>query len=251
VRLLRICLLLVRGFLVPSRADVDQLVELNRTVRELITRDLQEFWNSLDLSSPAIARDALLEYMPVLVDQYGDVTATVAADWYAEIRSQAGAPGKFSPALAKNMDPKYVTDGTRSSFAGLFTGNPLDTLALLTTKAGKYAAQSGRNTIIQSAHRDPWKPRVARVPTGATTCIFCLTMASRGAIYASLQTAGKWNKYHGKCDCQAVVVGPGEDLPEDYNPGELYEQYLAGKEKAGSGALSEILSSMREINGRN
>ena len=248
MRLPRTWLLPVWGLLVPSRSEVDQLVDANRAVRELITDDLTAFWSSLDLAYPDIARDQLLEYIPVLVAQYGDITAVVAADWYTEVRRQASAPGKFSPVMAKNIEKQFIEKGVRSAAGALFTDKPETMLDRMIADVGKWAAQTGRNTIVQSAHRDPWKPRVARVPTGAETCAFCLVLASRGPIYTSLQTAGKWNKYHGKCDCQAVIIGPHQELPEGYDPNALYDQYLGARDEADSGSLPKILSAFREMN---
>jgi hypothetical protein len=225
---------------VPSRADVDQLVDANRAVRELIGRDLQELWDSLDLASPAAVRDAVLAYMPVLVAQYGDVTATVAADWYSEIRLQARAPGKFTPVMAKNMPAEFVERGARTALAGLFAGGAGEALDRLVNVAGKYAAQSGRDTIIQSASRDRWKPRVARVPSGPTTCSWCLMLASRGGVYTSLEKAGKFRKFHGHCDCQVVVIGKGSDLPEGYDPEALYIQYQDAQRAAKSEGITAL-----------
>ncbi|WP_279020462.1 hypothetical protein [Mobiluncus mulieris] len=42
---------------------------------------------------------------------------------------------------------------------------------------------------------------------GATTCDFCLMLASRGPVYGSSETAGgEGNKYHDHCDCIPVPV---------------------------------------------
>lgn len=42
---------------------------------------------------------------------------------------------------------------------------------------------------------------------GATTCDFCLMLASRGPVYGSSETAGgEGNKYHDHCYCIPVPV---------------------------------------------
>ncbi|MBK0296290.1 hypothetical protein IAE22_29520, partial [Bacillus sp. S34] len=44
---------------------------------------------SLDLTRPESARDELIEFVPQLVREYGDVAATVAAEWYEQVRFDA------------------------------------------------------------------------------------------------------------------------------------------------------------------
>lgn len=49
----------------------------------------------------------------------------------------------------------------------------------------------------------------ARMLTGADNCAFCVTLASRGAVYTSRNTAlygGDMQRYHPNCDCIAVPV---------------------------------------------
>lgn len=97
----------------------------------------------------------------------------------------------------------------------------------------------------------------ARVPQGAETCSFCLTMASRGAVYRTRAEAGdrfSGKEFHGFCDCAVVPLrGPG-DYPEGYDPDALYDKYLdaveeAEKELRGSADTSAILSKLRKQQG--
>lgn len=210
-----------------TRSDVDRLATLNRRISDLVIADLNKFWLTLDMSSPEVARDRLLEFLPLLVAKFGDVAATVSADWYAEVRAAAGAPGRFTVPLAANSPAAKTVGTTRRLASNLFDGTPEEMLYSLHGTMTKYALQSGRDTIDLAARRDPWKPKVARVPTGAITCKFCLLLASRGAVYSSKQKAGATTKFHPHDDCQIVVIGNGQDLPEGYDPDELYEQYKA------------------------
>lgn len=208
---------------------MDALLGLNRSIRNLTISDLNAFWNTLDLNAPVESRDRLLAFLPTLVAKYGDVAATVAADWYSNVRRAAGAPGLFTPSLATNTATAKIEGTTRRLASWLFTDTPDEMLTSLAGQMSKYVLQSGPNTIIKSAGRDPWKPRVARVPTGATTCGFCLMLASRGPVYASVASAGSLHKFHPHDDCQIVIVGRGDALPEGYEPAALYDQYQAMK----------------------
>ena len=69
----------------------------------------------------------------------------------------------------------------------------------------------------------------ATTPAGATTCSFCLMLASRGPVYSSVAAAGGLGKYHPNDDCQITVVAKGADLPEGYDPEALYFDYLAAR----------------------
>lgn len=218
-----------------TRADVDRIAVLNRGISDLVIRDLEAFWATLDLSRPEDARNRLLTFLPTLIAQYGDISATVSADWYSDMREQAGAKGRFAPILAPNVPVERVNGTVRRLAEHLFTDTPQKMLEGLTGRTAEYALQAGRDTIDISSKRDPWRPRVARVPTGVTTCKFCLLLASRGAVYSSKQSAGALTKFHPHDDCQIVVVGNGQDLPEGYDPDELYEEYKSTRTKKPTG----------------
>ena len=76
-----------------SAASIRALRKAQAGVTALVRRDLSKFYAALDLTDAEAARDALLEYVPVIVNNYGEVSATVAADWYDGLRQAAGARG--------------------------------------------------------------------------------------------------------------------------------------------------------------
>lgn len=183
-----------------SPADAEVLRQAQRGIRALIVRDLTAFFGSLNLSRPESARDALLEFVPLLVAQYGESAAAVAADWYDEVRAAAGVPGRFRAEMA---DSPYqsATDGmVRRAAGALFTDSPTDALVTLTASAGKYALAAGRQTIVTSTHRDPRTSGWQRV-TRAGACRFCRMLAGRGDVYKE-STAHFAS--HGSCNCAAA-----------------------------------------------
>jgi hypothetical protein len=198
---------------------------LNRRIAELTIADLTTFWRAVDITNPEVARDELLRFLPSLVAKYGDLAATVSSDWYADVRAASGVPVVYRPTLAARTPDAKVLGTTRRLAGDLFTDHPETMLESLAGWMSKYALQGGRDTIELNARRDPWKPRVARVPTGATTCSFCLMLASRGAVYSSRSSAGELTKFHPHDDCQIVVIGKNQPLPDGYDPAELYDQY--------------------------
>jgi hypothetical protein len=94
--------------------------------------------------------------------------------------------------------------------------------------AQRLVLQSGRDTVSRSAFSDPVRTGYARIPTGPTTCRWCVMLASRGAIYADAKAAGEGNKYHGDCDCAAVPIRRRSDYPEGHDVHEFKRLYAEG-----------------------
>lgn len=235
----------------PTRADVERLAAAYRDVRTLAVRDLEQLWRSLRLDDPMEVRQALEDLLPDLTTGYGELAATVAADIYDEMRAESNAPGSFTPVLAGSYAIEAVRANARWAIGPLFSSRP-DPDAALSRLAGevdRMSLQPGRETIAESVRRDPAKPRWARVPTGPETCAWCLSLASRGAIYRSRETAGGAWDWHRDCDCTPTPFWPKDPYPDGYDPDGLYEVYAEARAQAGSGDLKTVLSKLRELQG--
>lgn len=183
-----------------SRPDVERLRSANAGLVRIVTADLNGFWGSLNLSRPEAARDALLDFLPALVTKYGDAAATVAADWYSDVRNAAGVRGPFVPLLAEAVDSDRVASTVRFAAQHLFTDDPSQTLASLSGAVSKYALEPGRQTIVESAIRDPRASGWKRVTRGGG-CDFCRMLEGRGGVY---KEATAHFASHGHCHCAAV-----------------------------------------------
>lgn len=235
----------------PSRADVEAYAQSNRDIRALVLAALRSYWQRLDHNNAIATRDALLEVVPVLVAQYGEVAASVAAAFYDEARAAAGVSGAFTATLADPVDLESVRSDVRWSLGPLFNReNPDPPVALgrLQQKVDELTLQPGRDTIAHSAGRDPAKARWARVPVGKT-CAFCLLLASRGAAYRSAESAGRGRKYHANDDCTPTPFWGNDPYPDGYNPDALLQQYMEARKAADSGNTKAILSALREQTG--
>ncbi|MDQ5862547.1 MAG: hypothetical protein M3536_09840, partial [Actinomycetota bacterium] len=200
----------------------------------------------LNLSNPAAVRDALLEFLPVLTAQYGDVAATLAADWYDEARAASGASGRFRAITAPGVPTEAVEAKVRFLAGHLWTPDPAAILGGLRVAADKYVKQPGRDTMASNAKREG--VRFARVPSGSKTCSWCLVLASRDAVYLSKKSAGgDGHKYHGKCDCVVTRIAKASDYPEGYLPDDYYAMYQAARKDAQSGDIKDIAASFRRI----
>lgn len=233
-----------------TRKDVDALRDPLSDLSILVRAELSKFVRALDLTAPGKARDALLEYVLLLVEEYGQVAASIAADWYEDLRAASGVAGAFTAQAAPSYPAEAVEKRVRSASGGLFDGDVEQTLAALSYSIDKYVKQPARDTVVNSGMVDPWAPRFARVPAGTTTCGFCILLASRGPVYLTRESAGEFAKFHGNCDCQIVMIGPSDALPEGYDPDSLYEEVKAAEARVGGDVTdiaAEVERNRREI----
>lgn len=184
----------------PTQADAERLRRAQEGVRALVLRDLEAFWTSLNLGNPERARDALLEYIPLLVARYGESAAAVAADWYDEARAAEAVPGKFRATMADSPYQDASEPLVRRAAGALFTDAPEGALLTLAATVPKYVLAASRATISLSADRDPRASGWQRVASGGA-CRFCRLLAGKGAVYreTSVHFAA-----HGHCNCAAV-----------------------------------------------
>jgi hypothetical protein len=228
-----------------DRDQLEQYRLANAELSRLVKRDLTAFFASLNLNRPEAARNALLEFLPMLTTQYGDIAASVAAEFYEDMRASAGARGSFTALSAASVPTAAVESKVRYLAGHLWTPTPGAMLGALLVAADKYTKQPGRDTVAANAKREG--VRWARVPSGAKTCSWCLILASRDAVYASKKSAGgeENHRYHGDCDCQAVRIGKSSDYPPGYLPDDFYAKYQQAREAAQSGDIKDIAASMR------
>lgn len=205
--------------------------------------ELSRFFGALDLSRPEAVRDALLEVVPVLVREYGDLASIAAAEWYEQVH-----PGQY---LARTVDPvgaASVEGSVRFHAGELFKDNPAGTLAGLSGAVQRFVSYSGRETVARNIAWDPARPRFGRVPTGSVTCAFCELMSSRGFVYISKVAAGVDDDFHDDCDCQIVAEWDAEAHHiEGYDPDAMFDRYMTARDASGSEDPKAILSQMREM----
>lgn len=170
-------------------------------------------------SAPLVTevRDALMDVIPALVEDYSAASQVTAADWYVEHREDQGVPGNFVPDL-----PDLGGQGA-DELAGwgtsLITPEDADWDAALTRISGglqRRIADASRETITNATFVDPqatgWQ-RIAR-PDG---CGFCQMLAARAELYKSRDTADFGS--HDNCNCLAMPAFSGLPIPvKPYKP---------------------------------
>lgn len=219
-----------------TRADLSLARRALNGLSQRARADLTAFWGGLDLTDARAVREALLPLWPALVGDYGDMSATLAADLFEMQAELLGIDPRT--VMVRPVDAERAA--ARASWA-LTTVNQLGNLEVLLDELVK---QPYRSTFARSAEESGagW----ARVPSGGKTCSFCLMLSSRGATYRSAARAGRGRKFHGDCDCGVVLVRDERDYPQGYDPGALYQKYLDARDAAGSGATSKVLAELRK-----
>jgi len=206
----------------------------NAELVSLAQDTLAGFWGSLDTAgNPLDVKRALLGFFPELVTSYGDAAALLAVDFYDETRNVPVSASRFRATLAKPPVRAQSEAVARWGLGPLFDPepHPFASLTHLSGALQRLVLQAGRTSIISAAGRDPIRTGFARIPIGVT-CKWCTLLASRGFVYWSEESAGRFDKWHDKCDC-AVVAGTDPDsLPEDYDL-TLYENAYANGEGIG------------------
>jgi hypothetical protein len=231
-----------------ERAQLENYRLASRELSRLVKAELEAFFASLNLGRPEAVRDALTEFVPVLVEQYGAVAATIAAEFYEDMRASQGAVAPFTALTAPGVPVGAIAAKVGYLAGHLWTPTPEKMLGGLLVAADKYVKQPGRSTIAANARRE--NVRWARVPTGAKTCSFCLVLASRDAVYATAQSAGDsgsgyGDKYHGDCDCAVVRIAKPSDYPADYLPDDYLAKYEAARDAAGGTDIKSVAAAMR------
>jgi len=228
-----------------TRADVTRLSAAQRRLVTLAQNELTGYFATFDLTRPEAVRDALIEIVPLLVREYGDLASVAAAEWYEQMRPGAAFNARLAPAIASEA----VQGSTRALAGALFTDDPTSVLGGLAGAIQRHITYSGRTTIALNALRDPLRPRFGRVPTGARTCTWCAMLASRGFVYATARTAGEIaDHFHDDCDCQIVSLFDADASHiEGYDPDQLFDRYEQARAAADSSDPKAIAAAMRRM----
>ena len=186
-----------------------ELADAQGGMRTLVDKDLEEFFASLDLSKPEFARDAMLEQVPVIIGSYSAMSAAVAADYYDELRYDAGIRDAYRAFLAASPYLSAIVPSVRRVAGALWTDDPTQALVGTQSFATKYALAAGRETVRANVAEDEDAYGYRRVARGKT-CKFCLALVARGAVY---RKSTAFFAAHGHCDC-AAVPNFDPDAPE-------------------------------------
>lgn len=170
----------------------------------LAARDLGGLFQSLRAGDNA--EEALRDLLPGLIDAYGSAAATLAADWYDDLRDSLGVGGRFVAI------PADVEDTGAHALIGWALDEATDDgslIALLEGGIQRRVVNFGRFTVTDSAVADPQAEGWMRLGVGLN-CPFCDMLISRGAVYSegTVRFAS-----HDHCNCIAAPAFKGKPRP--------------------------------------
>jgi hypothetical protein len=151
-----------------------------------------------EVSTAALAQQALNDVLPNLVATYGAAAAALAADWYDEFRDAAGARRHFAAI------PADISDAGTGALVGWATSAATDLTTLRTLIDGglqRRIVNFSRLTVTGSSIADPSAVGWQRVGVGE--CDFCQMLLGRGAVYSEA-TADFPAHDHCACDAEPV-----------------------------------------------
>lgn len=253
-----------------AQAQADVQAARNAAIVALAAQQLAALWPRVDWESPD-AVNAVRTVYGAIVTRFGQATAAVAAEVYDDWRATKELRSQFRAAPADPVHQTVVDKAVRSAFLGAEPDDehdpvttselPLEERVPARIDGGlqRLVLQPARDTIAQNSAEDPAKPVWIRVPKGAKTCAFCVLLASRelGPNFTGYQSRGNalfrknGDKYHKKCDCEAIAVYPGDGI-RDLSPNfdDFQDMYYKATADAGTHSdVKKILASMRSLYG--
>lgn len=173
-----------------------------QAVTGLAGADLDRMWQQIQGKTAEQTRDQLIEALTQLVGVYGPAAATLAADWYDDMRDASDARGRFTAIPAELPDAEGTVIVARWAAGPLFSAEPDQEAALARAGAGvqKMVADADRGTVLGSLRQDRSARGYQRVTSGEG-CDFCRMLAGRGAVYSA--TTADFRS-HDHCHCIAV-----------------------------------------------
>lgn len=226
------------GFELPRRMIDDYNRDLDAVSHDAAA-ELAGFLSDYDLDGMDLAareglRDATVAKVVEILDDYGDASASVGADFCDALLEGLGdgGPTVMPPAVDRRRVDKAVRRCAADLFGedadiGRFAGGVSEFVSrAVSHRADDCVAESA----VAANEKDRKKGkkgrmRFARVPSGPS-CGFCIMLASRGFVYASRESAGEMSRWHNGCDCRLVEGYDGMRV-EGYDPDGLYERYKA------------------------
>lgn len=149
-----------------------------------------------------------------LVEEFASASTSLAADYYANARLDAGITAPYRPPVTESP----ATNEIHASVVTATRIDPKQAQPLVETNAGLLVASAGKGLLIDAIMGDDKAKKWARV-TSPGACAFCRMLATRGAVYKSDKSAsfiahptagGKG----GLCRCTIEAVFH----PESYEP---------------------------------
>ena len=188
-------------------------------LRARLLRDLALLWPIWQVNNQTAFRVFTVSAVD-LIRSYRQLSADLAGAFYTAFRNAEQVAGSAAPQLVTAIAVEQIVASLLAT--GETMTRPLpDGVALeqlrqnafvrVSGAVSRLTLNAGRETILQSVEADRRARGWARITDG-NPCYFCLTLASRGAVYKTEQTAGF--QAHDHCGCVAMPVFDGTVIPQ-------------------------------------
>lgn len=184
-------------------------------------------------------RDDLIAYAYALTSKYGEASGAYTTQYYddmARLSNVTVPPAEVADLPSYGEVAKAINGTIKRSSKSSYIGST----------SGRLVKQVSADTLQKNALRDgaEW----AWVPAG-DTCVFCLTLASRGWQEASRKAIknGHAEHIHANCDCTYAVRFDHDTDVEGYEPDKYLEMY----QNAEGDTPQEKINSMRRMQSQN
>ncbi len=176
-----------------------QINELASALQKVLTTEL----NALEYTDIPDLRMQTRNIAKRYIQEACDMACASEGTFYNAVQlQQTGDVNDFN--VNYTID-EYALDGAiRAFLTQVENGNYDEFVRLVCDRADREIRKAAAQSTAQRLIQDRKAIRFARVPSGSETCVFCLMLASRGAVYTSAISAGEWNHYHSHCDCRIV-----------------------------------------------
>lgn len=203
-------------------ATDDQVEEFRIANAELVAQveeRLERFWAGVETSGPTAGLNALLNFVPLLSQQFGEIAAEIAASWFESLRFDAidqGLIAAIERATSYEVvrtDPVILEISAASASYWrhrMATDGPEVVVSSLKDSTARAVRQSGRQAITVNTDRDPAARGWQRM-TRPGACRFCRALASRGGVYT--RSSVRFAAHGPKCNCVAAPTWD-RDAPE-------------------------------------
>ncbi|HWM40125.1 MAG TPA: hypothetical protein VNS49_23770 [Streptomyces sp.] len=212
-----------------------------RGLTRLLVRDMRRLRRLIVPQRLQESAPEWIEAVRATVDQYGDASASLAADFYEAERVAARVTGTFTVPLIEPPVPEKTESSLRWATKDLWPRDqeqatpaqlePMETrLDAAEAKAEqvvqKLVTDQARDTVREAVRRDRQATGWARA-AAIGACAFCKMLASRGAVYGE-DTADF--RAHDGCHCGVIPIFRGQrfELSDKAKEWErLYREYAA------------------------
>jgi len=190
---------------------IDKLEKINNTASQSIIRYIDK--HGLD------DVDDLIRYANMVVQQYGNASASLSALMYDMVVDASGL--SLPPAEAATLS--NIGEVAKTINGVLKTSKNKDEIA---GAVSRHVKKAGADTTLQNTYRDGGQ--YAWIPSG-DSCAYCLSLASLGWVNVSKERAKMGYQYaehiHSNCNCTYAVRFNDNDGVAGYNP-EKYQKMI-------------------------